>query len=285
MTGWEPMTVSSRLKSPIIPESRDYFSHMENLKDLLDEKYLRYNQADFIENDPVCVPHHFKKKQDIEIAGLFAAILAWGQRKTIIGKSLDLMRRMDFSPHDYILNHRETDLKRLVGFKHRTFNTTDTLYFIYFLNWYYRKNQTLEDLFLPGKNDHSVENGLIHFHNFFFSLDTAPLRTKKHIPTPEKRSTCKRLNMYLRWMVRKDEHGVDFGIWDRIRPARLICPIDLHVDRVARCLGLISRKPTDWLTALQLTANLQCIDPEDPVKYDFALFGLGVIEKFGTQPQ
>ncbi len=255
---------------------------MDNLRDLLEEKYLQYDQVGFIENDPVSVPHHFKKKQDIEIAGFFAAILAWGQRKTIIGKSLQLMRLMDFSPHDFILNHREADLKRIVGFKHRTFNVTDTLYFIHFLNWYYTKNQSLEDLFLPRKNDSSVENGLINFHKNFFSLDTAPTRTKKHIPTPERKSTCKRLNMYLRWMVRKDEHGVDFGIWDRIKPAHLICPIDLHVDRVARYMRLISRKQTDWLTALQLTGNLKLLDPDDPVKYDFALFGLGVVEKFGT---
>ncbi len=208
-------------------------SHMESLKHFLEEKYIQYNQAGFIENDPVCVPHHFKKRQDIEIAGLFAAILAWGQRKTIIGKSLELMQWMDFSPHDYILNHSVADLKKFTGFKHRTFNATDALYFIYFLNQYYRKNQSLEDLFIPRKEDRSVEKGLIHFHNSFFDLEEAPPRTKKHIPTPERKSTCKRLNMYLRWMVRKDDHGVDFGLWNRINPAHLICPVDLHVDRVA----------------------------------------------------
>jgi hypothetical protein len=229
---------------------------MEELRDLLEEKYFQYNHTGFIEYDPVCVPHHFKKKQDIEIAGLFAAILAWGQRKTIIRKSMELMRLMDFSPHDFILHHRETDLKRMVGFRHRTFNATDTLYFIYFLNWYYRKNQSLEDLFLQ--------------------------RTRKHIPTPERKSTCKRLNMYLRWMVRKDDSGVDFGLWHRIKPSQLICPIDLHVDRVARHLKLISRRQTDWFTAIQLTEKLKMLDPADPVKYDFALFGLGVVEKYGA---
>lgn len=254
----------------------------EDIKCLLEEKYIQYNQADFVENDPVCVPHHFKKKQDIEIAGLFTAILAWGQRKTIIGKSLELMRGMDFSPYDFIINHSEADLRKFTGFKHRTFNATDTLYSIYFLNWYYSKNRSLEDLFIPRKEDPSIENGLIHFHNHFFSLEIAPLRTKKHIPTPERKSTCKRLNMYLRWMVRKDDHGVDFGLWDRIKPDQLICPVDLHVDRVARNLGLITRKQTDWMTALQLTQKLKELDPVDPVKYDFALFGLGVIDKYGV---
>jgi uncharacterized protein (TIGR02757 family) len=255
---------------------------MEELRDLLEEKYFQYNHTGFIEYDPVCVPHHFKKKQDIEIAGLFAAILAWGQRKTIIRKSMELMRLMDFSPHDFILHHRETDLKRMVGFRHRTFNATDTLYFIYFLNWYYRKNQSLEDLFLPGNKGLSVEKGLVHFHHCFFSLDIAPQRTRKHIPTPERKSTCKRLNMYLRWMVRKDDSGVDFGLWHRIKPSQLICPIDLHVDRVARHLKLISRRQTDWFTAIQLTEKLKMLDPADPVKYDFALFGLGVVEKYGA---
>lgn len=254
---------------------------MENLKDFLEEKYHQYNHQDFIENDPVRVPHQFSKKQDIEIAGLFSSILAWGQRKTIISKSMQLMERMDFSPHDFIVNHRESDLKKMLNFKHRTFNATDTLYFIYFLNRYYHTSQSLEDLFLPGEKDQSIENGLIHFHNYFFSLESAPTRTRKHIPTPLRKSTCKRLNMYLRWMVRKDERGVDFGLWHRIKPSQLICPVDLHVDRVARILKLISRKTTDWRTAVELTENLKLLDSDDPVKYDFALFGLGILEKYG----
>jgi uncharacterized protein (TIGR02757 family) len=254
---------------------------MQDLKDFLEEKYQQYNHQDFIEYDPVRVPHQFSKKQDIEIAGFFSSILAWGQRKTIISKSMQLMERMDFSPHDFILNHRESDLKKMLNFKHRTFNDTDTLYFIYFLNRYFQTSHSLEDLFLPGEKDPSIENGLVHFHNYFFSLDTAPLRTRKHIPTPLRKSTCKRLNMYLRWMVRKDKQGVDFGLWHRIKPSQLICPVDLHVDRVARILKLISRKQTDWYTAVELTENLKMLDSDDPVKYDFALFGLGIIEKYG----
>ena len=198
---------------------------------------------------------------------------------------MELMNRMDFAPHDYIVHHRENDLKKLTGFKHRTFNETDTLYFVYFLHRYYCKNQSLESLFLPGRDASTVEKGLIRFHNRFFGLEAAPQRTKKHIPTPLRKSTCKRLNMFLRWMVRKDEKGVDFGIWDHIKPAQLICPVDLHVDRVARKMGLISRKQTDWLTALELTENLRTMDPEDPVKYDFSLFGLGVIERYGSYLQ
>jgi uncharacterized protein (TIGR02757 family) len=256
-------------------------SSLINLKSLLEEKYRQYNQVSFINKDPISIPHRFVKKQDIEIAGLFTAILAWGQRKTIISKGLELMNRMDFTPHEFILNHRESDLKKLTSFKHRTFNSTDTLYFVYFLNKYYLKNQSLEDLFIPGENHLSVENGLIRFHDHFFSLELAPQRTRKHIPTPIRKSTCKRLNMFLRWMVRKDGNGVDFGIWNRIKPAQLICPVDLHVDRVARQMGLISRKQTDWITALELTENLKKMDPQDPVKYDFSLFGLGVIEKYG----
>ena len=255
-------------------------SRVEELREILEEKYNQYNQVSFIELDPVSVPHRFQKKQDIEIAAFFSAVLAWGQRMTIVSKSLELMRMMDDSPHDFILNHGEQDLKRLTGFKHRTFNATDTLYFVFFLNWYYRNHESLEDLFLSGYP--SIERSLINFHDEFFSLDPAPARTKKHLPSPRKKSTCKRLNMFLRWMVRVDDHGVDFGIWKRISPSQLICPVDLHVDRVARKLGLIRRKQTDWLTALELTGQLRKIDAGDPVKYDYALFGLGVIEKFGN---
>jgi uncharacterized protein (TIGR02757 family) len=253
--------------------------YVKNLREILEEKYRLYNQASFIENDPVSIPHRFTRKKDIEIAGLFAAILAWGQRKTIVRKGLELMKMMDDSPCDFILNHGENDLKILTKFKHRTFNSTDTLYFVYFLNRYYREHQSLEDIFINGYP--SIEKGLVNFHNVFFSTEIAPSRTRKHIPSPEKRSTCKRLNMFLRWMVRNDGQGVDFGIWTRISPSSLICPVDVHVDRVGRQLGLISRKQTDWYTALELTDQLKKIDPLDPVKYDYALFGLGVIEKYG----
>jgi uncharacterized protein (TIGR02757 family) len=247
-----------------------------NLKELLDEMVERFNQPEFIKDDPVVIPHMFRRKQDIEIAGFFAAVLAWGQRVTIIRKSRELMAMMDDSPYDFVMNHRPKDLKLLLTFKHRTFNSTDTLYFIDFFRWYYQHHTSLEDAFLPNVADSHMENGLIRFQKLFFSLDHAPPRTRKHVSTPERKSTCKRLNMYLRWMVRNDDNGVDFGIWKNIRSDQLVCPCDVHVDRVARKLKLIIRKQTDWLTALELTESLRRFDPVDPVKYDFALFGMGV---------
>jgi uncharacterized protein (TIGR02757 family) len=255
---------------------------MQDLKGFLDEKVEQYNQPGFITYDPISIPHLFKKRQDIEIAGFFASILAWGQRKTIISKCLELFRLMDNAPHDFLLNHQEKDLKPFLLFKHRTFNDIDTLYFIHFFAWFYRQHDSLEEAFLIGQN-HSIngmESMLKAFHEFFFSLTDAPSRTRKHIATPARKSACKRMNMYLRWMVRQDDKGVDFGIWKCIQPAQLICPCDLHVDRVARKLGLITRKQTDWQTAIELTERLREMDPNDPVKYDFALFGLGVEEKF-----
>lgn len=252
-----------------------------SLKSFLDEKVEQYNNPGFIELDPVSIPHHFEKKQDIEISGLFAAVLAWGQRKTIISKCLELMRMMDNKPHEFILNHSSSELKPFENFKHRTFNATDTLYFISFLREFYCKNESLESAFNPRKRElWTADESLTSFHNLFFSLGYAPGRTKKHIATPARKSACKRLNMYLRWMVRKDNNGVDFGLWDTISPADLICPCDLHVDRVARKLGLIKRKQTDWNTAVELTENLKSMDPDDPVKYDYALFGLGIMEKY-----
>ncbi|MFL0683141.1 MAG: TIGR02757 family protein [Algoriphagus aquaeductus] len=255
---------------------------MSQVKDFLDEKVIQYNQPGFITLDPISIPHRFSKKQDIEISGFFAAILAWGKRKTIINKCLELFSLMDNAPHDFLLHHQEEDLKSLLNFKHRTFNEVDTLYFIHFLSWYYRQFDSLEDAFLIGQTGmrDSMESILTRFHEYFFSLPDAPSRTKKHIATPARKAACKRINMYLRWMVRDDAKGVDFGLWKKIHPSQLICPCDLHVDRVARKLGLITRKQTDWQTALELTDRLREFDPEDPVKYDFALFGLGVEEKF-----
>jgi len=255
-------------------------SRLADLKNFLDEKADQFNKPDFIENDPVSIPHQFKKKQDIEIAGLMAAVLAWGQRITIINKTWDFLNRMDNSPHDFVLNHRSQDLKRFHGFRHRTFNETDALYFIEFLTFFYKKNQSLEQAFQISQTDEHVGRGLENFHNLFFSLDDFPTRTKKHIATPARKSACKRLNMFLRWMVRSDDNGVDFGIWRHISPSQLICPCDLHVERVARKLKLIRRKQMDWQTALELTTALKKLDPDDPVKYDFALFGLGIMEGF-----
>jgi uncharacterized protein (TIGR02757 family) len=255
-----------------------------DLKQFLDVKAAEYNQLRFIANDPICIPHQYTVKQDIEIAAFFAAILAWGQRKTIINKCNELFARMDHAPYDFIRDHGDADLKRLLGFKHRTFNDTDLLYFVAFFNWHYSSSESLETAFLPPRlssiTNFSAEQALNHFRAYFFSLPDFPHRTKKHISSPLQKSTCKRLNMFLRWMVRKDNCGVDFGIWNIIKPADLICPCDVHVDRVSRKLGLISRKQTDWLTAIELTERLKEMDPIDPVRYDFALFGLGVEEKF-----
>lgn len=248
------------------------------LKAFLDEKTEKFNQPSFIEFDPVSIPHSFTKKQDIEISGLFAAVLAWGKRKTIIRKCRELMEQMDNSPYDFVRNHTESDLKRFLDFKHRTFNSTDALYFIEALRSLYTDHKSLESVFFTSPSDETVEKGLIKFNQQFFALPDSPHRTRKHLPTPERKSTCKRINMYLRWMVRSDNNGVDFGIWKKIKPSQLICPCDLHVDRVARTLKIIKRKQTDWLTALELTSNLRKMDPIDPVKYDFALFGLGVEE-------
>lgn len=252
---------------------------LNDLKGFLDEKVELYNQPSFIPEDPISIPHQYSKKQDIEIAGLFAATLAWGQRKTIISKCNELMQMMDQAPHDFILHHNENDLKRFLNFKHRTFNPTDTLFFIDFLRSHYQKHDSLETAFTNG-NSGDMESYLSNFHINLFAHPNAPERTRKHVATPIRKSACKRLNMYLRWMVRKDNKGVDFGIWKTIKPSQLICPLDVHVERVAKRLDLLQRKQTDWRAAIELSENLRELDPNDPVKYDFALFGLGVMEKF-----
>lgn len=258
---------------------------MKDLKAFLDEKVSLYNRPDFIEDDPISVPHRFGKKQDIEISGFFAATLAWGQRKTIINKSLELMAMMDNSPHDFLCHHEPSDLKPFLKFKHRTFNDLDTLYFIDFLSRHYRQHDSLETAFTQGwtRDVDIMERLLGNFHELFFEASHAPHRTRKHVATPKRKAACKRINMYLRWMVRNDDCGVDFGIWNRLSPAQLVCPCDLHVDRVGRSLGLIQRKGTDWQTAMELTRNLREFDSKDPVKYDFALFGMGVMEKSNSK--
>lgn len=250
-----------------------------DLKDFLDKKVDEYNQPGFILNDPISIPHQFSAKQDIEIMGFLASIMAWGQRKTIINKCNELVARMDGSPYDYIINHQEQDLKTLLGFKHRTFNDTDILYFVSFFKHHYQHFESLEDAFLVGQENREevdLEMALNAFKTYFFSLPDYPVRTRKHISSPAQKSTVKRINMFLRWMVRKDTKGVDFGLWQRLSPKDLICPCDVHVERVARKFGLITLDKVNWKTAQELTANLRLLDPLDPVKYDFALFGLGV---------
>lgn len=242
---------------------------------LLELYHQKYNCIDFITNDPIVVPHRFKKKQDIEIAGFFAAILAWGLRSTIIKNATTIVNLMDNSPHDFILHHQPKDLKKFEHFVHRTFNSTDLLYCLHFFKNYYTINSSLENLFLKN----NLEDGLIHFQQSFFSLPDFPNRTRKHISSPINQSTCKRINMYLRWMVRKDKQGVDFGIWNKIKPHQLFMPLDVHVEKYARKLGLIERKQRDWKTVVELTECLKKIDPIDPVRFDYALFGMGIDEK------
>lgn len=251
---------------------------MSSLKIFLDEKVRLYNHPSFIAADPISIPHLFTKKQDIEIAGLFAAVFSWGNRTTIINKSKELMELMERQPYEFCLHHRDKELKKMTGFKHRTFNSDDLYYFIEFFHQHYQKNDSLETAFFPKKGM-TAEQGLNYFKNYFFSFEHLP-RTQKHISSPIQKSSCKRLNMYLRWMVRNDTTGVDFGLWKNLKPSSLICPVDVHVARVAKKLGLLQRKQTDWQAATALTEYLRTLDPTDPVKYDFALFGLGVMEKF-----
>jgi len=253
----------------------------DDLKSFLDQQVKRFNTSKFIPTDPISVVHKFSKKQDIEIVGFWVAMLAWGQRVTIINKANELIELMDGAPYDFILNHKEIDRKRFENFKHRTFNFTDTLYFLEFFQYYYRQEDSMELLFAKGvsKTSLTIEQGLINFHDVFFSLPTAPHRTKKHVSTPKRKSTCKRLNMYLRWMVRKDKSSVDFGIWKKISSSQLMVPLDVHVDKVARRYGLITRKQRDWQTVVELTEKLRAFDPKDPIKYDYALFGLSALKE------
>jgi len=246
------------------------------LKALLEEKYQKFNQPAFLEHDPLGIPHRFKRKHDIEISGFFAAILAWGNRKSIISSCNKLIYLMDDSPYEFIVSHSSPELKRFEKFVHRTFNSTDLLFLIEAFKNIYLEYKSLEPLFVPNSTDLTVKSGLENFHRYCFSLPFAPLRSKKHIATPEKKSACKRLNMFLRWMVRSDEHGVDFGIWKTIKPSQLICPLDVHVLRIANELSLLNTNKSDWQTAELLTSQLRKLDPIDPVKYDFALFGMGL---------
>ncbi len=246
------------------------------LKHFLNEKVDFYNQPSFIKDDPISIPHLFAKQPDIEIAALFAAIFSWGNRTTIINKSKELMQLMGMQPHQFVIHHSTKDLQKLLSFKHRTFTADDLYYFIEFFHQHFKKSNSLEIAFFPTKGM-TVEEGLNHFKNYFFSGEHLK-RTEKHISSPQQKSSCKRLNMFLRWMVRNDKNGVDFGHWKSIQPSQLICPLDVHVARVARQYGLLYRKQNDWQAALELTTNLRILDKQDPVKYDFALFGTGVME-------
>ena len=248
------------------------------LKEFLDSKYVQYNQKKFIESDPIQVPHNFTSKEDIEISSFLTATIAWGQRKTIIKNSFKMMDLLDNSPYDYIINSTEKEIDKL-NIKHRTFNEIDFRYFIKRLKYIYKNYGNLENIFFENIKDNTLHNSIHNFKSLFFK-NNFPLRTTKHISDPYKGSACKRVNMFLRWMVRKDSNGVDFGIWNKISPSYLSCPLDVHSGRVARKLGILNRTQNDHKAVLELDKKLRILDSNDPVKYDFSLFGLGVFEGF-----
>lgn len=247
----------------------------KQVKDFLDRQLEGYYQRDFILNDPISLPHQFTLKQDIEIIAFWIAMLSWGRRNTIIKKGLELLEIMDYAPYDFILHHNDQELRKLNNFKHRTFQPEDALYFLAFLKEHYRNNHSLESAFGSAETG-TVKERISYFHNYFFDLPYAPSRTRKHIANPAKGSASKRLNMFLRWMVRKDEKKIDFGIWNSINPSELMIPLDVHVGRVARKLGLLHRKNDDWKAVEELTENLRRFNHDDPVIYDYALFSIGL---------
>lgn len=261
---------------------------MKDLKYFLDKKVTQYNHIDFIENDPICVPHSFTLKQDIEIAAFFAALLAWGNRKSIINAAKKLMNCMDNEPYNFIMN---IDAKgkwknNFTSFAHRTFNSTDAVHLINVLHYHYaiQQHNSLETAFTRhlNKTDENIETALNGFYNYCFDdkvFKNYPVRTQKHIAAPQKNSACKRLNMFLRWMVRRDKNGVDFGLWQNINTSQLIIPLDVHVLNVVNHYKLINNPKANWQSAVVLTNFLKQLDSNDPVKYDFALFSLGVTEK------
>ena len=249
------------------------------LKDFLDEKVLQYNTLDFIESDPVQIPHLFTQKEDIEIAGFLSATIAWGNRKMIIKNSHRMMELIGNAPYDYVMSHTETDLERLESFVHRTFNGQDFIGFIQSLQNIYKNHGGLEAVFSKNQEAHSMQKSISEFKKIFFEIPHAA-RTQKHISDPLNNSAAKRINMYLRWMCRQDNKGVDLGIWKSIPPALLSCPLDVHSGNVARKLGILSRKQNDGKALLELDSKLRTLDSHDPVRYDFALFGLGVFEGF-----
>lgn len=249
------------------------------LKEFLDTKVELYNRPEFLDTDPIQIPHRFSKKVDIEISAFLTATIAWGNRKSIINNANRMMELLDDSPHDFVLNHQYTDLARLAGFVHRTYNDIDFRYFITSLKNIYTAHGGLESVFAANINSDSMQPAISGFKKTFFELQH-PARTTKHVSDPLKGSAAKRINMFLRWMVRSNATGVDFGIWNTISPSILSCPLDVHSGNVARKLKLLNRKQNDAKALSELDTNLRKLDAQDPVKYDFALFGLGVFEKF-----
>ncbi|MHC5201612.1 TIGR02757 family protein [Myroides sp. LJL119] len=249
----------------------------EILKEFLDQKVILYNNPSFIEDDPISIPHGYSLKQDIEISGFLSATIAWGNRKMIIKNAQRMMQIMGNSPYDFVMSHNQKHLDDLTGFVHRTFQDVDLKTFIVSLKNIYQNKQGLENIFNQYPLD--LQKGISEFKKVFFEIEHET-RTLKHISDPLNKSAAKRINMFLRWMVRQDNNGVDFGIWKSISPSQLSCPLDVHSGNVARKLGILKRKQNDSKALLELDLALREMDPVDPVKYDFALFGLGAIEKF-----
>jgi len=250
------------------------------LKQFLEEKVRQFNTPEFIPGDPISIPHRFSMKEDIEISGLLTACISWGSRISILKSADRMMNIMGNSPYDFVMNHKEHHLKKAEGFVHRTFNSTDLMVFLDALKRMYLNYGGLEGIFLEYRNQETLQPAIHHFKKVFFNAEYPP-RTRKHLPDPLAGSAAKRINMFLRWMVRKDPCGVDFGIWDQISPSKLSIPLDIHSGQVARKLGLLSRKQDDARAVAELDAILRILDKDDPVKYDFALFGMGIAEKGG----
>lgn len=251
----------------------------EELREFLNEKSLLYNNPQFIELDPIQIPHMYSEKEDVEIAGLLTAAISWGNRKAIIKGAHRMMDLMGNVPYEFIMNYSKKDLDHLSTFVYRTFNGIDFTYFIQALAYIYRERGGLEHIFTSHQTESSLQPAIHQLKKEFFSIPH-PRRTEKHLPDPQKGSAAKRVNMYLRWMVRDDKCGVDFGLWKEISPSKLSCPLDVHTGNVARKLGLVQRRQNDARTVSQLDDKLRSLDPLDPVKYDFALFGLGIFEHF-----
>jgi len=249
------------------------------LKEFLDEKADFYEQKEFIQNDPIIIPHEYENKLDIEISGFIISIISWGNRKSIINSGYKIMNLLESSPYDFIMNHSSEDLKRIKGSIHRTFNSEDLIFFIKSLKNIYTNHNGLEGIISNIKNGDNLQERISNFKKKFFELKHSN-RTKKHLPDPLRGSAAKRFNMFLRWMVRSNSKGVDFGLWKSISPSELSCPLDIHTGNTARKLGLLKRNQNDSLSVYELDKKLREMDKEDPVKYDFALFGLGVNEKF-----
>jgi uncharacterized protein (TIGR02757 family) len=249
------------------------------LKEFLDTKVEQYNNTKFIESDPIQIPHQFSSKEDIEIAGLLTATIAWGNRKSIINNANKMMQLLDQCPYDFVMNHQEKDLEALLPFVHRTFNGSDFIQFMQSLQNIYKNHNGLEVVFAKQAKPNYMQESIHHFKKVFFEIPHQS-RTQKHVSDPLKNSAAKRINMFLRWMVRNDNAGVDFGIWESLSPSLLSCPLDVHSGNVARKLGLLTRTQNDAKALAELDSSLRSLDSQDPVKYDFALFGLGVFEKF-----